>query len=188
MNLKQIVDSTNYAHSQRVAQISALLAQRAGYHPSEIEVIEQAALFHDIGKDAIPKSIMNKPGRLTPEEFAIVKTHTEKGYEQLSDAVRVLAISAEIAKTHHERPDGNGYMQLPGREIHPYASLISVADVFDALYSKRVYKPSWGVGDICTHFRQQSGAQFDQEFVALLLSVLDEVLCLYQSEPEKCAF
>lgn len=182
MNLKEIVDSSKYEHSQRVAQISALLAQKAGYRQSEVLLIEQAALYHDIGKEAIPTTILNKPGRLTPEEFAIIKTHTDKGHEQLMEGARILSIAAEIAKTHHERPDGSGYLHLPGREIHPYASLISVADVFDALISKRVYKDAWDVDDICALFQQQAGLQFEQEYVHLLFSLLDEVLALYKSE------
>ena len=182
MDLKSIIESTQYVHSQRVAQISALLARKAGFGQSEVAVIEEAALFHDIGKEALPLELLNKPGRLTPEEFEVVKTHTDKGYEQIADAIRTLSIAAEVAKTHHERPDGTGYMHLPGGKIHPYAALISVCDVYDALYSKRAYKSAWGVGDICDYFRQQAGSQFEHEYVLLLFSVLDEVLMLYANE------
>lgn len=179
MNLDTLIKSAHFDHSQKVAQISTLLAEKAGFSQSEVSVIGQAALYHDIGKSSIPQAVLNKPGPLTTEEFKIVKTHTENGYEQIMAVIRILLIAAEVAKTHHERPDGTGYMSLSGSEIHPYASLISVADVFDALISRRPYKKAWEVNEICDYFRQNCGTQFDRSFVLILIDSLADVLRLY---------
>jgi HD-GYP domain-containing protein (c-di-GMP phosphodiesterase class II) len=148
MNLRQLVENTEFEHSKNVARISELLALRAGYAESEAAVIAQAALCHDVGKTGIPAYILNKPSSLTREEFEIVKTHTDIGHEQIMTVAEVLSAAARTAREHHERPDGNGYLRLSEREIHPYAKLVAIADVFDALYSKRAYKEAWGLSDI----------------------------------------
>jgi len=182
MTLETLINHTCFTHSRQVSKISALLAECAGYSPDETALIEQAALYHDIGKTDIPEQILNKPGALTREEFAIVKTHTELGFNKITETVHILTVAADICRDHHERPDGAGYGGIKDRDIHPYTKLISVADVFDALYSKRAYKEAWDIDKIRGFFHEQSGAQFDAGIVMLLFSVLDKVLPLYHQE------
>ena len=182
MNIETLINHTCYAHSRQVSKISALLAENAGYSPDETSLIEQAALYHDIGKTDIPENILNKPGSLTPEEFAVVKTHTVLGYAQITDTINILTIAADVCRDHHERPDGAGYGGVSGRNIHPYTKLITVADVFDALYSKRAYKEAWGMTEIQSFFQAQAGTQFDSGLVMLLFSIIDKILPLYLAE------
>jgi len=184
MNLETLIESTCFAHSKQVSMISALMAESAGYPPGEISAIRQAALYHDIGKSDIPEQILNKPGALTPEEYEIVKTHTARGYSKITDAVNVLSIAADVCRDHHERPDGSGYCGMTDREIHPYSKIISVADVFDALYSRRSYKEAWDMEKIREFFSTQSGKQFDAGFVKLLFAKMGEILALYPNPPE----
>jgi len=181
MNLKQLMNNTNYMHSRNVARLSALLAKEAGYPAQEVDLIEQVALFHDVGKTDIPQNILNKPDRLTPEEFEIVKTHTAIGREQILSAAEILFLAARTAYEHHERLDGHGYLNLTEQEIHPYSKLIAVADVFDALYSKRAYKEAWSINDISEYFHGQAGKQFDDSLVTLFFSILQEVLSVYHA-------
>ena len=143
MDIQTLESLTHFDHSQKVALINKLLAQYAGFPENEVHIIEQAALLHDIGKSSIPKEILQKPGKLTVEEYAIVKKHTTLGHRQIEDVAKILVAAEIVAETHHERPDGKGYLGLSGNEIHPYSRIVAIADVFDALYSKRVYKAAW---------------------------------------------
>jgi len=180
MNLQNLEILTHYEHSRKVSQISGMLARRAGFSLSEADIIEQAAAFHDIGKSCVPGSILQKNGALTPEEYEIVKTHTALGARQISDALRVLTAADTIAAFHHERPDGKGYPYgLGGNEIHPYARLVAVADVYDALLSKRAYKSAWQLKDVCDYMRRNAGTQFDKEYVELLIDLIDTVAAIY---------
>lgn len=181
MNLQNLEILTHYDHSRKVSQISGMLAKSAGFSPCEAGIIEQAAAFHDVGKNCVPQSILQKNGALTPEEYEIVKTHTALGAQQISDALRILVAADTMAAFHHERLDGKGYPYgLGGKEIHPYARLVAVADVFDALLSKRSYKSPWQLGDVCGYMRQNAGTQFDREYVELLLGLIDTVAALYK--------
>jgi putative nucleotidyltransferase with HDIG domain len=182
MNLDGLVKDACFAHSRQVSKISALLAQRAGYAQDEVMVIEQAALYHDIGKTDIPSEILNKPGALTQMEYEIVKTHTALGYERIAEAAKTLTIAAMVCREHHERPDGSGYSGMTATGIHPYSKLIAVADVFDALYSRRAYKESWGIPEIRRYFSEQSGTQFDAEIVQILLLAVENILALYRED------
>lgn len=180
ITLEQLVSSTNYDHSQQVAKISRIIALKAGYSTDEAAAIEQAALFHDVGKTTITPDILNKPGSLTPEEFEIVKTHTEAGYEQIMEAIRILLIAAAVAKEHHERLDGSGYLRMPGSDINPYARLISIADVFDALVSRRSYKEPWDATRAIRYLTEH-GNHFDHAIVDCLTGSIDEVLLAYKT-------
>lgn len=183
MDLHSIADGSDFEHSRQVAEISGLLARKLGYSQSDISIITQAARYHDLGKLAIPKEILNKPGPLTPMEFEIVKTHTNIGSAQLSEAAEILSLAATLAHYHHEKIDGHGgYYGLAGNDIHPFVRLVAVGDVADALLSKRPYKPAWEVGEVINYFKEQSGKQFDGEVVAVLLSVMEEILLLYGKE------
>ena len=179
-SLEQLVSYTNYAHSRNVAKISRLLAIRYGYSQSEADAIEQAALFHDIGKNSVPPGILNKPGRLTPEEYEIVKTHTSAGHTQIMEAIRLLEIAAAVAKEHHERLDGSGYLLMPGSDINPYVRLISVADVFDALVSRRPYKEPQSISEALQYLGENSDS-FDAGIVSCLACEVDILRPLYKN-------
>lgn len=170
-----------YEHNEIVAKISGLLAKKANYSLEEAKMIESAALLHDIGKQYVPFEILSKPAALTEQEFNIIKTHADKGYEYLIQTIRSLLIAAIISLQHHERPDGNGYSKIIN--IHPYAKLVAVADVFDALISKRCYKESWSAKDACDYIKENAHKQFEADYVTLLLDSLDEILMLYR-EPQ----
>ncbi len=165
-------------HVKRVAEMAKLLALRYGLSPEEAERLRLAAPIHDVGKLAIPDAILNKPGKLTTEEFIIMKTHSPIGYEMLKNSTRsILKIGALIALQHHERYDGTGYPKgLAGEEIHIYGRIVALADVFDALNSKRVYKNTWPLDEILTYLREQRGAHFDPKLVDIFLDNLDEIL------------
>jgi putative nucleotidyltransferase with HDIG domain len=179
MTIQSLAQSTRYTHSQQVSRISKVLARYAGFTAHEVEVIEQAALLHDLGKCEIPDHILNKPGALTDAEFEVIKTHTRIGRERLTEFLQVLAAAAVIASQHHERMDGCGYMGIPGMEIHPYARLVAVADVYDALISRRAYKDAWSQEKVLHYMSSQSGSHFDMKYVSMLLEHVDEVMALY---------
>ena len=183
MILHRLVTATQFAHSQKVAQISGILAEAMGCPPAEAELITQAAAFHDIGKSSIPQAILNKPGPLTPEEFEIVKTHAAIGHQQIHDAVEILTVAALMCRDHHEWMDGTkGYIGLSGSSIHPRVRIVAASDVLDALISKRAYKSGWSVADIKEYFTAQSGRQFDPEVVKVLFSKMEDILALYKQE------
>ena len=179
MDVTELHDKVNFEHSRKVATISRILAEQMGYDADESSIIEQAALYHDLGKDEIPKSILNKPGALTAAEFEIIKKHTSAGHKQLADAAEILRFAAIAAQEHHEKIDGSGYIGLSGNDIHPIARLISVADVFDALLSQRVYKPAWNIGSVMDYMNEQSDKQFDRKIVRALLSSLETISAIY---------
>lgn len=130
-----------FSHSINVAIYSAVIAAKLGYDDKKLEEIAIGGLFHDIGKIMIPSEILNKSGKLTPEEYEIVKKHTEFGFEILRKQSSISLLSAHCAYQHHERLDGTGYPRnLKAKEIHPYAKIVAVADVFDTLTSNRAYR------------------------------------------------
>ena len=180
--LQRLIDSAKSDHSKHVSVICGMMAKKAGLPHNERRFISQAALLHDVGKEEIPLSIISKPSALTPEEFEIVKTHTAIGFERIAETARILAVAAVIALEHHERENGHGYYHMAGTDIHPYAKLVAVADVFDALYSRRAYKDPWSVEKIRAYFTEQAGKQFDADTVTLLFGILDEVLPLYENK------
>lgn len=182
LDLTTLIDNTHFEHSRQVAKISALLARLSGCTEEETEVIRQAALFHDIGKTDIPPAILNKPDKLTPEEFCTVRKHTTLGQNQLAREVQILNAATIVAMQHHERLDGSGYLGLEEQDIHPYAKLVAVADVFDALLSRRSYKAPWDIDRVCAYLLELSGKQFDRQFVTLLLANIPQVKALYPSE------
>lgn len=165
-------------HLQRVATYAELLALKAGLSPEEARRVKQISPMHDIGKLAIPDHILQKPSSLTPEEWEIMKSHTDIGYTILKDSkLDVLQYGALVAKQHQEKWDGSGYpLGLQGEEIHLYSRITTVADVFDALGSKRAYKEAWPVEDIIAYFRAGRGTHFDPHLVDLLLGNLDAFL------------
>ena len=173
-------------HVKRVAQISRLLAKASGMSDEEAELIKLAAPLHDVGKIAIPDSILNKPGKHDADEWKVMKNHSQIGSDILNKSDRrILQLAAIIAAQHHERWDGNGYPRgLQGAEIHIAGRITAIADVFDALGSKRCYKDAWADDDIVALIREESGKQFDPQLVQLLLDNLDEVIAIRERYPD----
>ncbi|GIO13995.1 hypothetical protein J19TS2_35500 [Cohnella xylanilytica] len=165
-------------HVKRVAEYSKLLALKVGLPEEEAEMIRLASSMHDVGKVAVPDEILNKPGKLTPEEFDVIKQHTNHGYAMLNHSNRdLIKTAAIIAYQHHEKYDGQGYPNgLAGEEIHLYGRIAALADVFDALGSDRVYKKAWPLEDILDYFRRESGRHFDPKLVDLFFEHLDDIL------------
>jgi response regulator RpfG family c-di-GMP phosphodiesterase len=173
-------------HVKRVAEYSKLLGLRCGLSAEEAEVLRLASPLHDVGKVGIRDAILNKPGKLSAEEFDIIKTHTLIGYDMLKPAKgRVLQAAAIIALHHHEHFDGGGYpYQRKGKDIHLYGRIVGIADVFDALGAKRVYKPAWELERILEYFRDKRGKQFDPELIDVFFANLEEILSIRDAFPE----
>lgn len=172
-------------HVRRVAEYSQLLAELAGIDKTEAALIKFASPMHDIGKVAIPDAILKKPGQLNADEFAIMKTHAQIGFELLNHSSRpVLKTAAIIAHQHHEKWNGTGYpQQLAGNDIHIYGRITAVADVFDALSSARVYKKAWPLEKVLLLFKEQRGKHFDPALVDLLVNNLPEFLKIRERYP-----
>jgi response regulator RpfG family c-di-GMP phosphodiesterase len=159
-------------HVKRVAEYSYLLAKLYGLSEDEANLIKEASPLHDLGKVAIPDSILNKPGKLTPEEFEIMKSHTQFGYDILkSSNTPIIKAAAIIAHQHHEKYNGKGYPQgLKEDEIHIYGAIVAIADVFDALGSDRVYKKAWDDERIINLFIEETGEHFHPVLANLFLA------------------
>ena len=165
-------DEYTNGHSIRVSYYSKLIAENMGMEPDEIENIYYIALLHDIGKIAIPDSILNKPGRLTEEEFKVMKSHTTRGAEILKGISTIPQI-IEGAKSHHEKYDGSGYPEgLKGENIPQVARIICCADCFDAMASKRVYKEPFSLDVIIGEFERCSGTQFDPQIAKIVIEMI----------------
>lgn len=169
-----------FHHVRRVAEYSKLLGLKVGMDIDEADLLKDASPMHDIGKVGIPDSILNKPGKLTDEEFEVMKHHALLGYEMLNKSNRpLLKAAAIIAYEHHEKYDGTGYPRgLVGEDIHIYGRITSVADVFDALGSKRCYKDAWSDMRVFDLLREQSGKHFDPQLVEIFFDCNDEFLAI----------
>lgn len=163
-------------HVKRVAKMSRLLGEKIGLSLHELDLLEAASPMHDVGKIGIPDSVLNKLGRLTDKEFELIKTHTSIGKELLGASDReLLRVAGTIAYQHHERWDGSGYPNgLKGEEISVFARITMLADVFDALLSKRAYKKAWPEGRVLKYIETERGKHFDPYLVDIFLSHLDE--------------
>ncbi len=162
-------------HTVRVGQSSALLARLAGLDADQVELIRQAATMHDLGKIAIPDSVLNKPGKLTAEEYRLMQTHTSVGHRILDQSERpLLKAAAIVAHAHHERWDGKGYPRnLRGEAIHIYGRIVAICDVFDALTSDRVYRPAIPLPEAVAILREGRGSQFDPNLLDIFLGAID---------------
>ncbi|MES2297902.1 MAG: DUF3369 domain-containing protein [Pseudomonadota bacterium] len=165
-------------HVKRVAEYSKLLALKMGLSAKEAELIKQASPMHDIGKVGIPDAVLNKPGKHTPEEWAIMQTHAQLGYDMLQGSQRaILKAAATVAITHHEKWDGSGYPKgTSGADIHVFGRITALADVFDALGSDRCYKKAWPLEEILDLLRRERGRHFDPAMVDVLLRDLPDFL------------
>lgn len=168
-------DDITGEHTKRVGNTAAQIAQALGWSQEDVELIRRAASLHDVGKIAIPDSILLKPGKLTPEEFEQMKTHTTIGAKMLSGGrFRLLRLAEEIALTHHERWNGTGYFGLGEEAIPVSGRIVAVADVFDALISERPYKKAWALADAIQEIECQSGIQFDPRVVSAFLETISK--------------
>ncbi|MBL4665804.1 MAG: DUF3369 domain-containing protein [Sneathiella sp.] len=164
-------------HVKRVAEISKILALGYGLSDEEAELVRLASPLHDVGKIGIPDSILNKPGKHTPEEWEIMKTHAILGYDMLkSSKKRILKASAIIARDHHEHWAGGGYpFDISGEEIHVYGRITAIADVFDALGNERCYKKAWPRERVLALLEDERGKQFEPKLVDIMLAKMDEI-------------
>ena len=167
-------DAYTNGHSARVAKYTAMFAERLGKSPKEVEQIYNIALLHDIGKISIPDNILNKPGRLNDEEYAVMKSHSSRGYEILKD-IDIAPGIALGAGYHHEKYDGTGYPKgLAGNDIPEIAQIIAVADAFDAMYSTRPYRRQMPLEKVAAEIERCSGTQFSPRVVAVFLQLVKE--------------
>lgn len=160
-------DDDTGRHTQRVGCLSGRLARAAGLPEEEVALIRKAAPLHDVGKVAVPDSVLLKPGKLTPEEFQVMKQHAVTGARILADGHWPLMHVAErIARSHHERWDGAGYPDgLAGEAIPVEARIVALVDVFDALTHDRPYRPAWPIEKVLDHLRAGRGSHFDPGLV-----------------------
>ena len=167
-------DRYTNGHSSRVAKYTAMLARELGCDEETVEKYYRIALLHDVGKVGVPQEVLNKPGKLTDEEFEIIKSHTTQGY----DALKEITIMPELAigaQAHHERPDGRGYPNhLKGDEIPRVAQIIAVADCFDAMYSNRPYRNRMNFDKVVSIIKEVSGSQLAPDVVDAFLRLVDK--------------
>jgi putative two-component system response regulator len=165
-------------HVKRVSEYSAILGTLANLNRDDVSLLKKISPMHDLGKLAIPDDILNKPDKLTQNEYQIMKTHSVMGYEILKNSDRELfKMASIISLSHHEYYNGNGYPNAQkGENIHLFARITSICDVFDALGMPRIYKKAWDIKDIIEYFKIQRGEQFDPYLTDLFLDNLDEFI------------
>ncbi len=167
-------DKYTRGHSTRVAVYSRMIAEKAGLPDEECSRVYVAALLHDIGKIGISNDIINKPSSLTEEEFALIKTHSEMGYQILS-SIKHAPFLSEGAHYHHERYDGKGYPAgLSGTDIPEAARIIAVADAYDAMTSYRSYRDPLDKEKVRDEIIKGTGTQFDPEYAKIMVALIDE--------------
>jgi putative two-component system response regulator len=171
-------DDETGEHIKRVGQTSALVARALRLPPEQVLLIRRAATLHDVGKIGIPEHILLKPGRLTPDEFNVMKSHTTIGAKILSGGQFPLLQMAEvIALTHHERWDGSGYPRgLKGEATPLLGRIVAVADVFDILTHARPYKKAWLAEEAIAELQRVAGTQFDPSIVEAFLGLHEDTL------------
>lgn len=190
LTLGEVVETrsqeTGY-HVKRVGEYSYLLGVKYGLNEEQAILLRLAAPMHDVGKIGIPDAILNKPGKLTAKEFEEVKTHTTIGYNILKTSKQpIMSAAATIALQHHERWDGEGYPHgLQGEAVHIFARIAKIADVFDALSCRRVYKEAWDLESILAVFQQEKGKNFDPALVNIFLEHIEEFVKIYKMFPDE---
>ncbi|GBD04350.1 Cyclic di-GMP phosphodiesterase response regulator RpfG [bacterium HR19] len=170
-------DKTTYNHLVRMSIYSYLIAKEMGFDEEWCEKLRLAAPMHDIGKLGVPDRILLKPSKLTDEEFKEMQKHTIYGYDILKDSdIDILKMGANIALCHHERYDGKGYPRgLKGEEIPIEARIVALADVVDALLSRRPYKEPFGIDEVVDFVKKESGKHFDPKVVSAFLRIIPQV-------------
>jgi response regulator RpfG family c-di-GMP phosphodiesterase len=176
-------DSETSEHVKRVGAYSYLIAKKYNLNIHDLNLIEIASQLHDVGKTGIPDSVLKKKGKLTSDEFNIMKTHTSIGFDILSGYNSALFnMSAIICQSHHEKWDGSGYpLGLSKNNIPLVGRIVALADVFDALTNKRCYKDTWSNDDAFYFIKNQSGLHFDPDLVSLFLDSKSEIINIQSS-------
>ncbi len=171
-------------HIRRVSEVSSRLAKLYGLDSDIVNLIGIISPLHDVGKLSVPDSILNKPGKLTDEEFEEMKLHTTVGYELLKNTEsEFINLAAIVAHEHHEKWNGRGYpLGKAGTDIHIYARIVAIADVFDALLSDRPYKKGWSPDRVFKLFKEERGEHFDPHLVDILLEHFDDFIVLRNSQ------
>ncbi len=168
-------DDNTGQHTARVGQMASLIAKRIGLPVPHVTLIRRAAPLHDVGKIGVPDTILLKLGKLTIEEFDVVKTHTAIGARILSGSrFPILRLAEEIAFSHHERWDGTGYAGITRDSIPLAGRIVAVADVFDALIQQRPYKEAWPVDQAIAEIDRQRGRHFDPSLVDAFLRIIEQ--------------
>ena len=173
-------------HVTRVAEFCYLLAVKYGLSQDETDCLRMASPMHDVGKIGVPEAILNKPGKLTAQEFEVMKQHTQTGYDILCKSERsIMKAAAIIALQHHEQWNGNGYPQgLGKKDIHIFGRIAAIADVFDALSHKRCYKDAWPIEKIVALVKNSSGSHFDPDLAFIFEENVDEFIKINELFPE----
>jgi putative two-component system response regulator len=184
--LMEYRDEETGQHLRRMSSYCELLARRIGFSEERCEFVRLASQLHDVGKVAVPDSILLKPGKLTAEEFEVMKGHAETGHKMLAgSASEIVQLGALIARTHHERWDGSGYPRgLAGEAIPLEGRVAAVADVFDALTSDRLYRSALPVKSAVKMMRDARGQHFDPELLDAFLLALPEVDAIRQAHAD----
>lgn len=179
-------DNETGAHIVRMSRIAEVIARRAGLDEKLCELILYSSTMHDVGKIGIPDNILLKPGKLTSEEWEIMKSHVEIGTQIIGDyPADILWMGSVIARSHHEKWDGSGYPDgLKGEAIPIAGRIAAISDVFDALLSKRPYKKAWPLEKALAMIKESSGKHFDPVLVDVFLDCLDEILAIRDSLPD----
>ena len=180
-------DEETGAHIRRTGLFSDALAAAAGWSTEHVERIRFAAPMHDVGKIGIPDAILRKPGKLAPDEFEVMKTHTTIGARMLAGSQSpMLQMAEEIARSHHERWDGTGYpARLPGTLIPDAARIVSIVDVYDALTHDRVYRPAMTEAAALQILRDGGGTHFDPDLLDCFLDILPEIRSISRNHPDE---
>ncbi len=176
-------DESTGTHLVKIADYSAEIAREMGLSKKDVDNLRYASPMHDIGKIVIPDAILKKPGGLTPEEREVMKKHTTLGADIFENSKSpLLRVARIISLTHHERFDGTGYPQgLKGDDIPLFGRIVSVADVFDALTSKRPYKEAYGFDEALALIKEGSGTQFDPAVVRAFLKRIEKIKQIWQA-------
>jgi len=180
-------DNETGLHIIRMSKMAAVIGRHAGMSEEEHTLLLNASPIHDIGKIGIPDSILHKPGKLTPVEWKIMKSHTKIGADILQNGCSdLLRMAYEIALYHHEKYDGSGYPQgLCGEDIPFVARVTALADVFDALTSERPYKNAWPLDQTYTYIRNHSGTQFDPRLVDIFFDCIEGIIEIKEKYAEQ---
>ena len=190
MILGEVIESRSKEtgnHVRRVAKVSHLLALEAGLDEKQAELLQMASPMHDVGKVGIPDKILFKPAKLNREELAVIRTHTEIGVDILKNSRREIMEAAVLAaQQHHERWDGTGYPKgLKGEEIHIFARITALADVFDSLIHRRTYKDAWPLDRVLDYLKDERGRHFDPALVDIFLNNIDGVMAINTRYPDE---
>ncbi|MGN0811916.1 MAG: HD-GYP domain-containing protein [Candidatus Coproplasma sp.] len=188
-SLSEMIETQSHdtgAHVKRVSEYTKILCKAYGMSDEDTWLISTGAMMHDVGKLMVPADILNKPGKLTKEEFSVVKQHVEYGQKMMENAPgELMKVSTEIAHEHHEKFNGEGYLHKSGEDISIYARIVAIADVFDALVSRRPYKEPWDIDKAKEEILSQSGKHFDPELVKLFEENFDKFVEVYKSYPDE---